>query len=212
MYKVDLHTHSVASPDGSLTLADYRSMLDSGELDYIAVTDHDSVAWAFQARSELGERLIVGEEISTTEGELIGLFLGAIVPPGLSPVRTAELIRQQGGLVYVPHPFETVRHGLSQTTLAQLAGLVDIVEVFNGRAVAQNKSANAKRWAAERQLAGAASSDAHGRRGWGKTLTVIGLKPTLYYVRLRSPNRPLVCAACCTPSLTGLGSGFPDEF
>jgi predicted metal-dependent phosphoesterase TrpH len=177
MFKVDLHTHSSASPDGSLTIEDYRAMLESGRLDCLAVTDHDTVTLALRARTELGEKIIVGEEISTAEGELIGLFLREKIAPGLSPAQTAELIHEQGGLVYVPHPFETVRHGLSQASLETIADQVDIMEVFNGRAVAQNRSPDAKQWAADHAVAVAASSDVHGRQGWGRTYTLVEQLP-----------------------------------
>jgi predicted metal-dependent phosphoesterase TrpH len=177
MFKVDLHTHSSASPDGSLTIEDYRAMLAGGRLDCVAVTDHDTVTMALRARSELGDKLIVGEEISTADGEIIGLFLREKVTPGLSLGRTVELIHKQGGLVYVPHPFETIRHGLSLAALETVAEQVDIMEVFNGRAVAQNRSSDAKQWAADHAVVAAASSDAHGLKGWGRTYSLIEQLP-----------------------------------
>jgi predicted metal-dependent phosphoesterase TrpH len=173
MYRLDLHTHSQASPDGGLRLVDYQFQLEHGGLDYIAITDHDAVAFAQAAQASLGNRIIVGEEISTRDGELIGLFLREIIPSGLEATRTAGLIHEQGALVYVPHPLETVRHGLSLAALDAMADQIDIIEVFNGRAWIQNKSSSAKRWAAQHHKAGAASSDAHGRLGWGNTHSVI---------------------------------------
>jgi len=178
MYKVDLHTHSLASPDGSLDEADYRRMLESGGLDCIAVTDHNTVAFAQKLHDQLGERIIVGEEITTLEGELVGLYLKETVKPGMPALQTADAIKAQGGLVYVPHPFETLRKGLSLAALEQIAGLVDIIEIRNGRAVFQNKGRQAEAWAAGRGIPGAASSDAHGRHGWGKTYSVLEDVPT----------------------------------
>jgi predicted metal-dependent phosphoesterase TrpH len=177
MYKADFHTHSQASPDGSLTLADYRSMLADG-LDYIAVTDHDTVTFALQAHQALGGQIIVGEEVGTQEGDIIGLFLRERIPPGLHCREAARLIHEQGGLVYVPHPLETVRHGLPQTAMDELVGAIDIVEGYNGRAVLQNRSAATKAWAAAHHLPVAASSDAHGRAGWGRTGTILPKPPT----------------------------------
>lgn len=176
-YRVDFHTHSQASSDGSLSLEDYRSLLSSG-LDFIAITDHDTIEFAQQARQILGERIIIGEEIHTNEGELIGLFLSKAVPAALTTAETARRIHQQGGLVYVPHPMETVRQGLSLSALNALAVHIDIVEAYNGRALFQNRSAAAKRWASAHQVAIAASSDAHGRRGWGRTYTILSASPT----------------------------------
>lgn len=173
MYKIDLHTHSTASPDGALTAEDYRQMLTSGNLDMIAVTDHDTIAFAVELQRQLGNKIIVGEEIKTTEGEIIGLYLKKQIAPHLTPEATIRQIRQQGGLVYIPHPFETVRQGMPPKTLDRIASDVDIIETANGRAYFQNKSEHARTWAKAHQAAEAASSDAHGRIGWGRTYTIV---------------------------------------
>lgn len=178
MLKVDLHTHSLASPDGSLQLADYQSVLDRGLLDYIAVTDHNTIEFALKAKEKLGDKIIIGEEITAREGEIVGLYLTTTIPAGLSAAETADLIHKQGGLVYIPHPFETVRKGLPLEALEGIASVVDIVEVHNGRAIFQDKSTRAIDWAKLYQLPGAASSDAHGRHGWGKTYSEIKGEPT----------------------------------
>ncbi|HEV2403272.1 MAG TPA: PHP domain-containing protein [Candidatus Saccharimonadales bacterium] len=173
MYKIDLHTHSTASPDGGLRAQDYRRALKGGLLDYIAVTDHDNIEFAQKLHHEIGSHIIVGEEVSTTDGEIVGLYLQQPIPPGLSAVETVHAIKNQSGLVYIPHPFESVRHGISFTTLNEIADYVDIVEIYNGRAIFQNRSAEARRWAARHNAPGASSSDAHGRIGWGRTFSLI---------------------------------------
>jgi predicted metal-dependent phosphoesterase TrpH len=177
MSKIDLHTHSGASPDGSLTAAHYRRMLDGG-LDCVAITDHNTTDFARDLQKELGERIIVGEEITTTEGEVIGLFLRRTVPGGLSLAEAVQAIKQQHGLVYVPHPFETVRSGVSVAALDTIADDVDILEVHNGRALFQNRSSDAAAWAEEHDVATAASSDAHGWHGWGRTYSTVAHLPT----------------------------------
>jgi predicted metal-dependent phosphoesterase TrpH len=171
MFKVDLHTHSVASPDGSTLLSHYKQVLESGLLDFIAITDHDHIDFALQAQTQLGERIIVGQEITTSAGEIIGLFLTKLIQPGLTPLETVEAIKSQNGLVYVPHPFETVRHGLSAQTLNEIADSVDIIEVHNGRAIFQNRGPQAAAWAKLHHRIRAASSDAHGRKGLGHAYT-----------------------------------------
>ena len=173
MIAIDLHTHSEGSPDGGLRLRDYARMLTSGTLQTIAITDHDDIAFAQSVQESLGNQIIVGEEITTKDGELIGLFLKARIMPGLSAHETAEAIKAQDGLVYIPHPFETVRKGIAQQTLDEIAELVDIVEVHNGRAIFQNRGAIAQTWAEAHSKAMAASSDAHGKRGWGKTFSIV---------------------------------------
>lgn len=178
MARIDLHTHSAASPDGGITAAQYRKVLRGGLLDYVAVTDHNTVDFALGLQRELGEHIIVGEEIMTREGEIIGLYLQKNIPKGLSASDTVGKIKQQGGLVYIPHPFETVRHGISEKVLLHIMHDVDIIEVGNGRAVFQNKSAQAAAWAKRFQKAAAAASDAHGIKGWGRTFTELPEAPT----------------------------------
>lgn len=177
MYKIDLHTHSQASPDGGLSRAHYRRMLDSGGLNYIAVTDHNTISFARELQAGLGEPIIVGEEITTQAGEIIGLYLQEVVPAGLPLAEAVKRIRQQQGLVYIPHPFETVRQGLSLDELEAIASQVDVVEIHNGRSV-QDRSAQALEWTAAHHSPGAASSDAHGWHGWGKTYSLIAKPPT----------------------------------
>jgi len=176
--KVDLHTHSVASPDGSLTDADYRLMLKTGKLDCIAVTDHNTITFAKELHDQLGDKIVIGEEIMTKDGEIIGLYLKKAVKPGQTAAETVAAIKKQGGLVYIPHPFETFRHGLQLDTLGAIADGVDIIETGNGRAVFQNKSRLAISWALSHHVPGAASSDAHGWHGWGKSYTLVEKLPS----------------------------------
>jgi hypothetical protein len=178
MYKVDLHTHSIFSKDGALKAEDYRRMLRTKQLDCIAITDHNTTDFARQLQEELGPQIIVGEEITTTEGEIIGLYLSETIPARLSIQATVQQIIDQKGLVYIPHPFETVRKGVSEETLQRIIHDVDVIEVHNGRAVFQNRSELAKEWAIRSKKPGAASSDAHGPKGWGRTYSIITALPT----------------------------------
>ncbi|HEY5805756.1 MAG TPA: PHP domain-containing protein [Candidatus Saccharimonadales bacterium] len=176
--KIDLHTHSIASADGSLTEANYRKILQAGKLDCVAVTDHNTISFAQKLHEKLGDRIIVGEEITTLDGEIIGLYLTNVVKAGMSAADTVAAIKRQGGLVYVPHPFETVRKGVALETLDTISKDVDIIETNNGRAVFQNKSKAVKAWATAHGVAGAASSDAHGWHGWGRTYSIVEVAPT----------------------------------
>ncbi|MEO5627524.1 MAG: PHP domain-containing protein [Candidatus Saccharimonadales bacterium] len=171
MPKIDLHTHSSASPDGGITAKQYKKILDSGKLDYIAVTDHNRVDFAIQLKNELGDKIIVGEEVMTKDGELIGLFLTKLVKPNMTAAQTTKAIHDQGGLVYLPHPFETSRKGLQKATLDTIASEIDIVEAYNGRAIIQNRTSLALAWARENGKPIFASSDAHGKPGIGHTYT-----------------------------------------
>lgn len=179
MYKVDLHTHSTASPDGGITFEQYEKLFEDGLLDYVAVTDHNSIALAFELHQQFPDKVIVGEEIMSTQGELIGLFLTSVIPAEKSAYETAKAIKAQGGLVYIPHPFETVRHGISKEVLDSIADEVDIIEVQNGRAVFQNEGPAATTWAKLNRVVMAASSDAHGYKGLGTTYTTLSEAPTV---------------------------------
>lgn len=178
MYKIDFHTHSIASPDGGITRKQYQKALHTGLLDYIAVTDHNQIHFAQLLQQEFGDRIIVGEEIMTTEGEIVGLYLEDAVKPGQTPQETVAAIKAQGGLVYIPHPFETVRKGLQASVLDEIAEYIDLIEICNGRALMQNRSAQAAVWSRLARKIGAASSDAHGYRGLGKTYTLLSEPPT----------------------------------
>lgn len=178
MFKVDLHTHSIASHDGGITAVQYRSILDDGILDAVAVTDHNSAEFALALQKELGDKIIVGEEIMTSHGEIIGLYLSKTIPSGLSPLDTIRKIKDQGGLVYIPHPFETIRKGVSPHTLEEITEFIDIIEVCNGRAFLQNRSSQAVVWARLNSVVSAASSDAHGYKGLGKTFSSLSEMPT----------------------------------
>lgn len=177
MFRLDLHTHSVASPDGSLRAQDYSAMLLSGRLNGVAVTDHNRIDFAVALKAELGDNIIVGEEITALEGEIIGLYLSTAIPAGLSALETARQIHAQGGLVYVPHPFETVRKGLPIEVLDSLVEQIDIIETYNGRSM-QNQTSKAAAWATGHYVPGVASSDAHGAHGWGNTYTMLAQSPS----------------------------------
>lgn len=177
MPRIDLHTHSIASPDGGLSAKDYESTLRSGRLDVVAITDHDRIDFAKMLHEVLGDAVIVGEEISTLDGDIIGLFLHDAIPAGKSIEETVAVIHEQGGIVYIPHPFETVRKGITLDALNRIANEADIVETYNGRTL-QNRGSLAKKWAEDHDVVCASSSDAHGSHGWGKTASIVTEKPT----------------------------------
>ena len=178
MYKIDLHTHSQLSPDGGISAEQYEAALKNNLCDMIAVTDHNQTDFAIGLKQRLGERIIIGEEIMTTDGEIVGLYLTKTIKPGLTAAETVQQIKVQGGLVYIPHPFESVRKGMHPGVLEEFINDIDIIEVCNGRAFLQDRSAQAVIWSKLNRVIGAASSDAHGIRGLGKTYTRVQELPT----------------------------------
>lgn len=178
MPKIDLHTHTWASPDGGLLPKHFEAAFARGLLDYVAITDHNTITAAQQLQRRFGKRIIVGEEISTREGDLIGLYLTQAVPAGLSAREAVQRIKAQGGLVYVPHPFERLRKSGGTAMLTVLSGTIDILETHNGRIFLRRPNDLAAAYAAQHALPAAASSDAHGFAGWGGTYTTLSQPPT----------------------------------
>jgi predicted metal-dependent phosphoesterase TrpH len=161
--RVDLHTHTMWSGDCTTTPDEYRqAVIDSG-LDVVCITDHNAVAGAERLRDELPCRVIVGEEVRVGRGELIGLFLTERLPGGLSPAEAARRIRDQGGIVYVPHPFDPMRNCLAPAELDELveAGLVDALEVRNAKTSLESLNRQAAEYAERHGLAAGGGSDAH---------------------------------------------------
>lgn len=193
MYKIDLHTHSSASADGGLTITQYEQALSTDILDCVAITDHNRIDFAQELLKSFGDKVIVGEEIMTQSGEIIGLYLEEKVPKNLSLADTIRLIKNQGGLVYVPHPLETVRHGLQINVLEEVVDSIDIVEIGNGRSLFQSRYSQILVWSNLNHLVGAASSDAHGRVGLGHTYTSIAELPTKQNLKhLLSTGIPII--------------------
>lgn len=158
-----MHTHTEHSPDSRTTLRGFALGVAKAGLDVVCVTDHDTVDGALRLR-EMGVpfRVVVGEEIRTRDGEIIGLFLERPVPRGLSAEETIARIRDQGGIVYVPHPFSRNRlHHIRREALERVVAQLDAVEVFNAREALAGDNRRAYGFASAYGLAHGAGSDAH---------------------------------------------------
>ena len=161
VWQIDLHMHTSASKD---SLSDPASVVEAARaagLDRIAITDHDEIEGAFAARDLAPDLVIVGEEVRTSEGlDLIGLYLREHIQPGGTFRETSEAIRSQGGVVYLPHPFDTHR-GTDEEFLSTVADCVDAVEGINARIHDPARNEHAEAWASARELPIGAGSDAH---------------------------------------------------
>src|SRR5687767_6755443 len=136
--RIDGHSHTMWSGDASTTPDALIAAVPASGIDVLCITDHNSIdgALRFAESGELGQvRVVVGEEIKTTVGEVIGLFLTERIPFGLKPPEAVAAIKAQGGLVYVPHPFDAMRHCLAHDALIGLArdGGLDIIETLNAK-------------------------------------------------------------------------------
>jgi predicted metal-dependent phosphoesterase TrpH len=166
--KFDLHMHSHHSRDCTIPTAEVIRLCQRRGMNGIAITDHNSLAGGREgvALAPPGFTVIPGEEVRSSEGEIIGLFLEEEIPGGLSPEETATRIRAQGGVVIVPHPFDPLRRSpLKTPALERLAaaGLVDAIEVLNARMALKSHNLRGAEFAARMGLPGTAGSDAHSR-------------------------------------------------
>ena len=167
----DFHCHTRFSRDSILSEDQFiRVALERG-LTHVAVTNHNNVEGAVAVRDRVAElglgdqlHVILGEEVSTADGEVVGVFLTHTIPRGLSADETADAIHEQGGLVSIPHPFDPFRGShIRREPLERLAeaGKVDMVEIFNSRVTLQRHNQEAAEFAARYRLPGIACSDSH---------------------------------------------------
>jgi predicted metal-dependent phosphoesterase TrpH len=167
----DLHLHTSWSHDCSIEVDELLDHAEAEGLGAIAVTDHNVFGGAREAVERArGRRLVVipGEEIKTDEqGEVIGLFLREEIPRGLSFAETVDAIHAQGGLVYVPHPFDRVHTIPDAATLHRHLADVDVLEVYNARLLFETYNDEALRFARKYNLTAGAGSDAHVLQGVG---------------------------------------------
>jgi len=161
--RVDLHSHTMWSGDSTTTPEEVQQAVVESGLDVLCITDHHAINGAFELSASLPCRVVVGEEMRTHAGEIIGLFLTERIPFGTPPAEAARAIRDQGGIVYIPHPFDPMRRNLTEPALDALVaqGLVDAIEVINAKTSLTSLNRRAADYAAEHGLAAGAGSDAH---------------------------------------------------
>jgi len=166
---VDLHMHTDHSSDCATPVEVLLATAREQGLGAIAITDHNEVSGALEAAAKSdGIKVIVGEEVKTaTQGEVIGLFLSERIPRGLALDETVAEIRRQGGLVYVPHPFDRMHAVPGYEHLLAILDEIDAIEIFNPRVAISSFNEEAARFAAKYRLTAAAGSDAHVAAGLG---------------------------------------------
>ena len=172
LVEVDLHMHTDHSPDCATPVEVLLETARDRGLGAIAITDHNEVSGALEARriaAEMGDiEVIVAEEVKTAEqGEVIGLFLEEKIPRGMTMAETIAAIREQNGLVYVPHPFDRFHSVPDYEHLLDMVEEIDILEVFNPRVALTAFNEEAERFARKYRIVPGAGSDSHVAQGLG---------------------------------------------
>jgi predicted metal-dependent phosphoesterase TrpH len=171
--EVDLHMHTDHSGDCATPVDVLLQTARDRGLGAIAITDHNEVSGALEARKVAEQsfddlKVIVAEEVKTAEqGEVIGLFLEEKIPKGLTMAETIAEIRRQGGLVYVPHPFDRFHSVPDYEHLLDIVEEIDLLEVFNPRVALTSFNEEAVRFATKYRIVPAAGSDSHVAQGLG---------------------------------------------
>ncbi len=162
MWKVDLHSHTIFSRDCLTPVAALIERARAVGLDKIAVTEHNNLAGALAAKAMAPDLVIVGEEIKTTHGEIIAYFVKECVPKGLSPQETIKRLRDQGAVISVPHPLDSLRRSaMGRENVLAIIDQVDAVEVLNARCVRVADNLAAAELALAHGKLVTAGSDAH---------------------------------------------------
>ena len=174
MLKADFHMHTHYSHDSEVAPEKLvKRCIDVG-LNCIAVTDHNTAEGAFRVREIAPFMVIIGEEVATSEGEVTGLFLQETIPRGLSPLETVKRIKEQGGLVSLPHPFDRFRSEvITKAGIEDVLPYADIVEVFNSRNSMNADNRVAHEFAMRHNLLTSGVSDAHTTIELGRTYVIM---------------------------------------
>lgn len=170
-WQVELHSHTNWSKD---CVVDFDAIIRRCEklgIDRIAITDHNTAEGALAIQKIAPDLVIVGEEIMTTQGELLGYFMKETIPAGLSPEETIKRLRDQNAVISVSHPFDRLRKGAWQEEdLLRIIDKVDAIETFNARCIFPQDNEKALAFAEKHGLIGTIGSDAHSRVEYGRAL------------------------------------------
>ncbi|HEB64834.1 MAG TPA: PHP domain-containing protein [Chloroflexi bacterium] len=160
--RTEFHCHTIYSKD---SLNRPEALVEAARrkgIDRLIVTDHNTIAGALVCKALDPQRVVVGEEIMTTKGEILAAYVEEEIPPGLSPQETIARLRAQGAFISVSHPFDRMRNGhWALPDLLEILPLVDAIETFNARCMWPGFNAQAQRLARQHGIPGTVGSDAH---------------------------------------------------
>jgi predicted metal-dependent phosphoesterase TrpH len=168
---IEFHCHTIYSEDSLTRPRDLVETCRRKGIDRVVVTDHNTIAGARAAHAVDPERVIVGEEIMTTRGEILAVFVSGEIPSGLTPKETIRRLKDQGAFISVSHPFDRWRSGAWQEEdLLEIVPDVDAIEIFNSRCMLPEFNSAARQFAEKHHLAGTVGSDAHATFELGQSL------------------------------------------
>ena len=160
--RIELHCHTYRSKDCLMRVDRLLETARRRGLQRLAITDHNQIEAAFEAHAMDPELVVIGEEIFTTRGEILGYYMKELIPPGLEPMETIERLKAQGAVINVPHPLDAIRGGAwREQDLREILPHLDAIEIFNARCMLADPNRRAQALAQEAGLPGTAGSDAH---------------------------------------------------
>jgi predicted metal-dependent phosphoesterase TrpH len=174
MIRVEFHCHTIFSKDSLTRPEDLVASCQPKGIQRLVITDHNTITGAQRAQEIAPKLVIIGEEIMTTQGELLAAFVQEEVPPGLPPLEAIRRLRDQGAFISVSHPFDVMRKGHWETAdLERIVPLIDAIETFNARCMWPGFNTQAHRFARQFGLLGTAGSDAHATFEVGKAAMLL---------------------------------------
>ena len=174
MLKADLHIHTEHSMDCSVPAEKIIKRCQELGINCIAIADHGTVEGALKIQKTAPFQVIVAEEILTTQGEIMAMFLKETVPSGLTPDETIKRIRAQGGLVNIPHPYDKTRgSALKEWVIDEIIKEIDLMEVLNARSASQTNIERARAFTVRHKIMQSAGSDAHSVQEIGNAYVIM---------------------------------------
>lgn len=162
LLRTEFHCHTIYSKDSLTQTEKLVETCKRKKIDRVVVTDHNTIEGALRCKEIDPERVIVGEEIMTTEGELLSVYVREEIPPGLPPMEAIGRLREQGAFISVSHPFDKHRSGhWDEENLLKILPYVDAIETFNSRCMLPRFNFQAQEFAVKHGIPGTYGSDAH---------------------------------------------------
>lgn len=208
LWTLELHSHTIYSNDCLIRLDDLQAICHARGIDRLAITDHNTAHAALEMARMYPMWIIPGEEIMTTQGEILAWYIKEEIPPGLSPQKTIECLREQEAVIGVPHPFDRYRSGAWELEhLMEIVELIDAVEVFNSRCIQNADNLQALEFAQKHDKLMTCGSDAHSKGEYGKA--VLKTRP---FANNADGLRQALQGATREETLSGIGVHFASTY